>query len=128
MLDGPGVDHVLNLEGQLPRGLGLFDHIECISVLEHAPRPWLLAANLERLMAPGCTLHVTVPFVWRIHAYPNDYWRMTPEALPLLFPSITWEQRMLAGSALVTDQVQRVKLRGFPYMARTETCGFGRFL
>lgn len=126
MLPGPGVDLVLNLEDELPEGLGQFQHVECISVLEHAPRPWLLAANLERLMAPGCTLYVTVPMVWRIHAYPSDYWRMTPEALPLLFPSVEWERRMMAGSKLVEDQVQIVKLAGFPYMARTETCGFGR--
>lgn len=127
MLAGPGVDRVLDLEEDLPNDLGLFDHVECMSVLEHSRRPWLLAANLERLMAPGATIFVSVPFVWRIHGYPNDYWRLTPEGVRALFPSIEWESLMLASHDLTPGPKFAVlKQGGHPYMARTETCGFGR--
>ena len=124
MLAGDGVDRVLNLEDDLPEDLGQFDHVECLSVLEHSRRPWLLAANLERLMAPGASLFVAVPFVWRVHAYPDDYWRMTPSAIRALFPRIEWRALKLAGRS-VTDKPESTKIAGHPYFARTETVGFG---
>lgn len=126
MLDGPGVDRVLDLEEPLPDDLGEFVHIECMSVLEHSRRPWLLAANIERLMAPGATIFLTVPFMWRIHAYPNDYWRMTPDAVQSIFPGVEWHHLMLAADELLKGRkVTTQKLRGHPYFARTETVGFG---
>ena len=77
MLAGPGVDRVLNLEDPLPSDLGQFDHVECISVLEHSKRPWKLAANLTRLMSMGATIYLAAPFIWRVHNFPNDYFRYT---------------------------------------------------
>lgn len=127
MLDGPGVDRIIDMEEVLPDDLGQFDHIECMSVLEHSRRPWLLAANLERLMRPGATIFVSVPFCWRIHAYPSDYWRMTPEAVKAIFPGIRWEALMLASDKLCAGpKFKVIKQAGFPYLARTETVGFGR--
>lgn len=127
MLPGRGVDRVLDLEGKLPASLGTFSHIECTSVLEHSKRPWLLAANLERLLAPGGTLFVSVPFAWRVHAYPSDYWRMTPEALSVLFPTIEWVERAFVhyGVSCKRKIRHRKDDDGHPYIARTETCGFG---
>ena len=92
MQEGEGVDLVLDLEESLPEGLGTFAHVECMSVLEHSKRPWLLAANPEQLMEPGATIFVSVPFIWRFHGYPSDYFRLTPEALPVLFR--TWNGRL----------------------------------
>lgn len=127
MLEGDGVDRVIDLEGELPDDLGVFDHVECMSVLEHSRRPWLMAANLERLMAPGSTIYVTVPFVWRVHSYPGDLWRMTPEAVREIFPGITWEALMLASDELSEGpKVKTIKQDGYPYFIRTETVGFGR--
>ena len=126
MLEGPGVDMVLDLEEELPDGIGTFAHVECMSVLEHSRRPWLLAANLERLMEPGATIFVSVPFIWRIHAYPSDYWRMTPEAVKSIFPNVEWQSLMLAGHELTeSKRAQRTMVGDHPYLARTETVGFG---
>lgn len=126
MLSGPGVDRVLDLEEALPLDLGEFDHVECMSVLEHSRRPWLLAANIQRLMAPGATLFVTVPFCWRIHAYPDDYWRMTPAALQELFPLVTWAALKLANETLSDGpRIPGVDVKGHVYMSKTETVGFG---
>ena len=126
MLSGPGVDRVLDLEEGLPGDLGLFDHVECMSVLEHSRRPWLLAANVEQLMAPGATIFVSVPFMWRIHAYPSDYFRLTPEGVKVLFPEIIWQSVMVAGVDLYQGpKVEAVKVEGHPYFARSDTVGFG---
>ncbi len=129
MQAGPGVDRVLDMEEPLPDDLGTFEHVECMSVLEHSKRPWLLAANVERLMNPGATLYVTVPFVFRIHGYPDDYWRLTPRAVALIFPSIVWRAQRLVNWQV--EEEGRIKLRvekiaGTPWFPRTETMCFGR--
>lgn len=90
MVPGHGVDMVLDLEEPIPAYVGTFSHICCRSVLEHSRRPWLLAANIERLMLPGATLHVDAPTVWRFHGYPSDYWRFTHAGIVALFPRIEW--------------------------------------
>ena len=126
MLEGEGVDLVLNLEEPLPEDIGQFEHIECMSVLEHSRRPWLLAENIERLMAPGGTIFLSVPFIWRIHAYPSDYFRFTPEGIRAIMPGIEWDKLMLATNILTPgDVVGRTLVNGHPYLARTETVGFG---
>lgn len=126
MLEGEGVDHVLDLEEPLPDWIGKFDHVECMSVLEHSRRPWLMAENIERLMKPGASLFVSAPFVWRVHAYPNDYWRYTPEGIAALFPNIEWSALMMASNILsAKPKLSAVHLSGHPYMPRAEVAGFG---
>lgn len=126
---GAGVDRVLDLESSLPRDLGKFAHIECWSVLEHVRRPWLMADNLQRLLAQDGTIHVQVPFVWRVHAYPSDYWRFTAEAVKLLFPWIGWYKIMYANTKLVdAGKVPMVLKEDHKYFARTEVYAFGRLL
>lgn len=88
--DGPGVDLVHDLECPLPRDVGPFAHVHCVSVMEHCRRPWLMAENIERAMLDGSTLYVRVPTVWRHHDYPGDYWRFLSGSLDILFPSISW--------------------------------------
>lgn len=128
MQAGPGVDCVLDLEDPLPYDLGLFDHVECISVIEHSRRPWLMAANIQRLLKPGSTLYVQAPFVWRTHGYPSDYWRYTAEGLRELFPNVEFTRLMYAsaGRLSVKSNIPSMDYGGGKvYFARTEICGFG---
>jgi hypothetical protein len=126
MRPGPGVDRVLNLEDPLPADLGTFAHIECLSVLEHSRRPWLLAENLQQLMEPGATLYLSVPFVWRFHSYPNDYWRFTAEGVRELFPRIRWSSLLYASNTLRPDHYLRAcQEERYPYLPRCEILGFG---
>lgn len=126
MLAGPGVDRVLDLEEPLPDDIGRFAHIECRSVLEHSPRPWLLAANLERLLVKGGTLDLSAPFVWNVHAYPDDFWRFTVPAVRSLFPNVEWKALMYCGAKLYEHgKTPREIVGGQVYIQRTEVLGFG---
>jgi SAM-dependent methyltransferase len=126
MLPGPGVDLVWNLEEAPPLGWDQFDHIECRSVLEHSRRPWLLAANLERMLVKGGTLDLSVPFVWNVHAYPDDYWRFTVPAVRELFPRIEWSALMYCGATLYENgKTPRAMVEGHIHIARTEVLGAG---
>lgn len=126
---GDGVDYVVDLEERAALSIRdvQFAHIECVSVLEHSRRPWLVAQNLELLLLTEGTLFLTVPFVWRVHAYPSDYWRFTLEGVRLLFPQIEWSAICYAHTKLTEEtKAQAVDVKGYPYLARTEVCGFGR--
>lgn len=126
MQDGPGVDIVRDLEHEVS-DLGTFDHIECLSVLEHSKRPWILAANLERLLRPGGTIFVAIPWVWRRHSYPDDYFRVLPAGIPMLFPHVDWQHLAYGADRLYKPdaKIPVVKKGSHPYLARAESFGFG---
>lgn len=122
---GPGVDVVHDLEYPLSAAYGQFDHIDCVSVLEHVQRPWKMAENLERCLKDEGTILVCVPFVWRVHAYPSDYWRMTAEALTVLFPSVQWQQRKYLTDGRLRKLTPTREGAGGPWLARSELLAFG---
>ena len=130
MLPGDGVDLVLNLEGALPDGLGKFAHVECMSVLEHSKQPWKLAKNIVKLMERGGTIHLSAPFVWRTHNFPDDYFRYTKSGIRALFSGIAWEQMAYAHERLALNDLVPVleKGVGHPYLARSEVICWGRKL
>lgn len=126
MQGGEGVDVVGNLEDGLY--LGAFSHIDCVSVLEHSRRPWLVGETIEALLEIGGTLFVSAPFVHRLHGYPSDYWRFSAHGVKALFGQIEW-----LAEAYISDKIsheakqpQTVKVDGYPYHARTGVCLFGR--
>jgi hypothetical protein len=124
---GDGVDLVHNLEIAAPASLGKFRHVDCISVLEHSKQPWLVAQNIEKVMKSGATLFLSVPFIWRFHGYPNDYFRFTAEGVKVLFKNIEWDALMYGSTKLSDDsRIEGEKIDGHPYFPRTEVLGFGR--
>lgn len=128
MIPGEGVDEVRDLESiiQLVE-FGTFDHIECRSVLEHSKKPWLLARNLELLMAADATIDISVPFVWKLHSYPSDLYRFTAEGVRELFPGIEWSALMYATQTALAEgsKSQKATVDGAVYLARSEVLGFG---
>lgn len=62
-----------------------FDHVLCTEVLEHVADPAALVAEMRRVLRPGGTLILTVPFSARVHHAPHDFHRFTCFALANLF-------------------------------------------
>jgi SAM-dependent methyltransferase len=109
---GKGVDVVVDLTkglGELEEGR--FALAICCSVLEHTPKPWVMAENITRLLRPGGVLYLSVPWVWRYHAYPDDYFRFSPRAVQSLFPALEWTQA--AYSTSVGGELMALDLRDF---------------
>lgn len=65
-----------------------FDHILCTEVLEHVEDPASLIAEMNRVLRPGGSLVITVPFAARVHHAPHDYHRYTRFRLGSLFAGI----------------------------------------
>jgi SAM-dependent methyltransferase len=90
---GKGVDRTIDLVegiGDLPENY--FSLVICCSVLEHVARPWKMAENLTRLLRPGGTLYMSVPWIWRYHQYPDDYFRYSFRGIMALFPELSWSK------------------------------------
>jgi SAM-dependent methyltransferase len=102
---GTDVDVVCDLtapENPLPKNH--FDLVICCSVMEHVPNPWVMAEKISELVKPGGKLYIAVPWVWKYHGYPKDYYRFTHTAIEYLYPNFTWGN--FAWSSTSADDIQ----------------------
>lgn len=80
MRPGPGVDRVEDVSD-----LTLPDHsigtALCIETFEHVFEVRRAFDEVYRTLQPGGLFVITSPFHFKIHGYPDDYWRMTPSCL-----------------------------------------------
>lgn len=67
-----------------------FDTILCTQVLEHVPRPWIVASEIARTLRPGGYLILSCPQYWPEHEKPHDFFRYTRFGLQALFPVSQW--------------------------------------
>jgi SAM-dependent methyltransferase len=80
MRPGPGVDRVLDMTAiSLPDCSA--GTVLCIETFEHVFEVRKAFDEVFRLLKPGGIFVITSPLNFRIHAYPDDYWRMTPSCL-----------------------------------------------
>lgn len=62
-----------------------FDAVFSLAVLEHFAMPWVIAAEINKVLkVGGLTFHST-HFAFPIHERPWDFWRYTDQALRILF-------------------------------------------
>lgn len=74
---GPRVDAVIEPRKPWPVADEDFDVVLCTQVLEHVVEGDRLLMEATRVLKPGGTLLVTVPFAYGEHARPHDYWRFS---------------------------------------------------
>ncbi|MGA8810058.1 MAG: methyltransferase domain-containing protein [Thermoanaerobaculia bacterium] len=67
-----------------PRSMGA---VLSMSLLEHVHAPWVVAAEINRVLRPGGVVYHHAPGAWPAHAQPNDFWRFSAEGLSSLFGS-----------------------------------------
>ena len=56
----------------------IYDAAVCLNTLEHIYDADLVIREIHRVLKPGSTVFITIPFIFRIHASPDDYFRGTP--------------------------------------------------
>lgn len=69
------------VDGQIPLPDRSVDSALCTEVLEHCPNPADVLAEVHRVLKPGGSLVLTLPFLWPLHEVPHDWCRYTPFAL-----------------------------------------------
>ena len=111
--DGDNVDVVVDfthnaVEVQRALGNRRFGTVICNSVLEHVDQPEIACANILSVVDPGAVLFVSVPFTWRHHGYPSDFWRFTEAGLQRLFPRVVWLRERSTISSTVDGDEQPI--------------------
>lgn len=99
--------HIVAPGNPLPFEADAFDQIITFNTLEHVYDDHGALAELTRVLKPGGTLHIIVPFLYPVHGHPDDYNRHTPswwgesmrrlgysrtEVLPIIFGRTTAAQ------------------------------------
>lgn len=80
---GPGVDLVANVES-LPLPSASVGTVLAFSVFEHVKHFWKGFEEVQRVLRPDGVFLVCTPFYFHVHAFPDDFWRFTSEALDSL--------------------------------------------
>ena len=80
MRPGPGVDRVEDVSATT-LGNGEAGTVLCIETFEHVFEVRKAFDEVYRVLKPGGLFVITSPLNFRIHGYPDDYWRMTPNCL-----------------------------------------------
>lgn len=81
-----GIDQIADAH-DLPFSDQSFDMVVAIEVFEHLKKPHVAAAELNRVLRPGGSGLITIPFMFHVHGSPDDYQRLTPSGLKTLFSS-----------------------------------------
>lgn len=103
--------------GTIPLPDASIDSALCTEVLEHSPDPVRILAEVHRVLNPGGSLLVTIPFLWPLHEVPNDWCRYTPFALTRILESAGFfvvEVRPLGGYDHSLAQILGLWLRRRP--------------
>jgi SAM-dependent methyltransferase len=111
MREGPGVDVILDLHNiALPdQGVGT---VLAMDTLEHVALPHRALEEVHRILRPGGTVILSSVMRMRIHAYPNDYWRFTPEGFRVLLQPFTESFVSYAGPEKFPHTVVGVGFKG----------------
>jgi SAM-dependent methyltransferase len=80
MRPGPGVDRVEDVS-RMNLGDCQAGTVLCIETFEHVFEVRRAFDEVFRVLKPGGMFLFTSPLNFRIHAYPDDYWRMTPNCV-----------------------------------------------
>jgi SAM-dependent methyltransferase len=80
MRPGPGVDRVEDVS-KINLSDGSAGTVLCIETFEHVFEVRRAFDEVFRILKPGGIFIITSPLNFRIHGYPDDYWRMTPNCL-----------------------------------------------
>lgn len=78
-------DIAADLNQRLPIESEIADSVVSLSVLEHLCEPQMMLNEAYRILKPGGTITLQVPWQWWIHEAPYDFYRYTPYGLKYLF-------------------------------------------
>lgn len=73
--------------------------IVSLSVLEHLSEPQTMLNEAYRLLMPGGALILQVPWQWRIHEAPYDYFRYTPYGLQYMLAKAGFQNVVVEAQA-----------------------------
>jgi SAM-dependent methyltransferase len=96
---GPGVDRIEDAQ-QLTFCASSFGTVILLETLEHLRKPEHAIREARRVLRDHGLLLISMPFSYRLHGFPSDYWRFTPSGLYQMLDEFPWKTVFSAGPAL----------------------------
>jgi len=78
-------DILADLNKPLPIKGQIADTVVSLSVMEHLKEPQNMLNEAFRILKPGGSMILQVPFMWWVHEAPYDYYRFTRHGLKYMF-------------------------------------------
>ncbi len=107
------IDQFVNLNERIQIESEKFDSILLSDVLEHIAEPELLINELYRILKPSGKLVVMVPFLYRLHEEPHDYYRYTEYALKHLLEKAGFKIVKIESYGGIVDVIFDMLNKGF---------------
>jgi SAM-dependent methyltransferase len=101
---GPGVDRIEDAE-HLSFADQSLRSVLLLETLEHVPRPQRVVSEVQRVLHPEGVALVSVPFDYRIHGWPTDFWRFTAAGLNAMLSGFPQRAVCAVGPQLRPSQV-----------------------
>lgn len=76
--------YILGDAMSIPVKSNMVDCVKCTELLEHVEHPEMVLDEITRVLKPGGTLILSIPFNWGIHADPYDFQRFTDQKLKIM--------------------------------------------
>lgn len=92
------------------------DGVFSLAVLEHVAAPWLVAAEINRVLKIGGLTYHLVPHSWPVHEMPNDFWRMSHEGLKVIFGAATGFEAVDAAMSTPVQMIPPPWMRRPPFL------------
>ena len=86
-----GADVISDLNVEINLDDEVADSIISMSVMEHLCEPQIFLNESYRILKGGGEMVLQVPWQWRIHEAPHDYFRYTPYGLKYMFEKAGFE-------------------------------------
>ena len=101
---GPGVDRIEDAE-HLSFPDRSFGSLLLLETLEHLPYPHRAVSEAKRVLADDGVMLVSVPFNYRLHGFPTDYWRFTASGLYTLLEEFPRKAVFAIGPRLMPSTI-----------------------
>lgn len=108
---GLGVDRIEDAE-QLTFPDRSFGSVLLLETLEHIPHPHRAVAEAKRVLTDESVMLVSVPFNYRLHGFPTDYWRFTASGLYTLLEEFPRKTVFAIGPHLMPSTVFAIVATG----------------
>lgn len=69
--------YVVGIDEPFPVPDDTYDTCLCMNTLEHVYDARFLVREMLRVLKPGGVVYITVPFIFRVHGHPDDFFRGT---------------------------------------------------
>jgi len=114
-----GVD-IVSTQARLPLRDRSVDTVVSLSVFEHLPDPFAMAAEIRRVLKPGGTVWIETAFMQPMHADPGHYFNMTLQGLLRTFAGFAIDDCGVLPHHLPSNSLRMQLNHVLPYMQEGE--------